>query len=176
MLINDQKVLIFPEYHLTDFPPQIELSQLQAYELLKEYKRFGFDVLIAGYVEKERGELFSSCLVLDKGKIFNVRKQFPYKDEGTIITAGAAINTPIELSIGLSYFFLCNDLTAILSGNEKNIIPKDIENVFLISAMFNKFDENMKLGIDYCERHGIKRFISADRFNGIKETIIVKKR
>ena len=78
MRINGINILIFPEYHLTDFPPQALLSRQEAYEMLLPYKRFGFDVLISGYIEKARNEKFSSCLVIDDKEVHNVRKKYPY--------------------------------------------------------------------------------------------------
>ncbi len=171
MKINNKKILLFPEYHLTDFPPQIKMSQSEAYETLMIYEKFGFDLFIAGYVEMDKGISYSSCLVIDEGNVFNIRKRYPYNDENKIITAWGNENTPIELSIGLSYFLLCHDINMV---REQNHIKgsKDIENLFLISAMFYKFSENVKAGIDYCNKCKIKRFITADRFNGINQTVI----
>lgn len=87
MKINNKKILIFPEYHLTDFPPQIKMSQDDAYGALMSYEKFGFDIFMAGYVEVDQGSLYSSCLVIDDGNIFNIRKRYLYKDENKIITA-----------------------------------------------------------------------------------------
>ena len=49
---------------------------------------------------------------------------------------------------------------------------ENIENLFLISAMFKNFEENVKATIDYCNRYNIKRFIAADRFNGVNQQVI----
>ena len=56
MIINGKNILIFPEYHLTDFPPHVQLSREEAHNILKWYEKFGFDVLISGYVEKENNK------------------------------------------------------------------------------------------------------------------------
>ena len=73
MIINNKNILIFPEYHLTDFPPQIKMSQNEAHDTLILYKNFEFDILIAGYVEENEGELYSSCLIIDGDNNFNIR-------------------------------------------------------------------------------------------------------
>lgn len=169
MIINNKNILIFPEYHLTDFPPQVKMSLDEAYNTLIAYKNFGFDIYIAGYVEENEGNLFSSCLIIDGGNTFNVRKRYPYNEENEIITAWHEANFPLELSIGRSYFFLCNDISAELKEQNNRIMDQNIENLFLISAMFYNFNENVKAGIDYCKKYDIKRFITADRFNGIKQ-------
>ena len=114
MIINNRKILIFPEYHLTDFPPQIKMSQDEAYDTLMIYKNFGFDIFIAGYVEENEGNSYSSCLIIDDGNTFNIRKRYPYNEENKIITAWRGDNSPIELSRGRSYFLLCNDINVEL--------------------------------------------------------------
>jgi predicted amidohydrolase len=172
MKINNKKILIFPEYHLTDFPPQIKMSQVEAYDALMIYEKFGFDVFIAGYVEVDAGSLYSSCLVIEGRNVFNIRKRYPYEDEKKIITAWNGANSPIELSIGLSYFLLCHDFTLELTEQKNITVNQNIENLFLISAMFYRFSENLKAGIDYCKKCKIKRFITADRFNGIIQTVV----
>jgi len=53
MNINGKKILIFPEYHLTDFLQQVPLTKEEAYKTLDGYKKFGFDILISSYVEPE---------------------------------------------------------------------------------------------------------------------------
>jgi predicted amidohydrolase len=172
MIINNKNILIFPEYHLTDFPPQIKMSQDEAHYTLMTYKDFGFDIFAAGYVEKDGGNLYSSCLIIDGDNIFNIRKRYPYNEEIKIITPWRGNNHPIELSIGRSYFILCNDMNSELKEQSNMNRDEDIENLFLISAMFNNFNENVKAGIDYCNRFNIKRFITADRFNGVKQQVL----
>jgi predicted amidohydrolase len=169
MIINNKKILILPEYQLTDFPPQVKLSRDQAYNILMTYQNFRFDILVAGYVEEDQGRLYSSCLIIDDGRIFNIRKQHPYKEETDILTAWSGENSPIDLSIGRSYFLLCNDITVELKDQNSVKGNQNIENLFLISAMFYNFNEKVKTGIDYCKKFNIKRFITADRFNGIEE-------
>jgi predicted amidohydrolase len=173
MKIKNKKVLIFPEYHLTDFPPQISLSSQEAYDLLIAYKKFGFDILISGYVESDEINNYSSCLIIDGENIHNIRKSRPYKDEIGIISSGIEINKPINLSIGLSCFVLCHELSFLLNEEYKNIFKHEIiENLILISAMFYKFKENSERGLDFCRKYKIKRFITADRFFGVNQTEI----
>ena len=167
MIIGNKKLLIFPEYHLTDFPPQVKMSSDEARTMLMMYSKYGFDILIAGYVEIAEENLYSSCLIIDESNTFNIRKRYPYNDENKIIIAWHGKNSPVELSIGKSYFLLCNDLNKELDRGMDLI--QNIENFFLISAMFNNFEENIKSGIAYCKQYNVKRFIYADRFNGIKQ-------
>jgi predicted amidohydrolase len=169
MIIDNKNILIFPEYHLSDFPPQVKMSRDEAYNTLMAYEDFGFDIYVAGYVEENEGKLYSSCLIIEDGNASNVRKRYPYDEETKIITAWHGDNPPVELSIGRSYFLLCNDISVELKEQNHMISNHDIENLFLISAMFYNFIENVKAGIDYCKKHEIKRFITADRFNGIKQ-------
>lgn len=105
MRVNDKKVLIFPEYHLSDFPPQALLTKQDAYDILSSYMKFGFDILISGYVERDGDKNYGSCLVIDGTNTWNIRKNRAYKDEIGIITAGTEANNPIDLSIGLSLSF-----------------------------------------------------------------------
>ena len=173
MRINGINILIFPEYHLTDFPPQALLSRQEAYEMLLPYKRFGFDVLISGYIEKAHNEKFSSCLVIDDKEVHNVRKKYPYKDEINIISPSTDENKPIALSIGLSLFIRCHDFSFLLDGEYQDTIDQGrIDNLILISAMFHKFQENTNRCLKFCKALGIKRFITSDRFFGLKQTEI----
>lgn len=172
MIINNKKLLVFPEYHLTDFPPQVTMSQDEARNTLIMYKKYGFDVLIAGYIEVDDGNLYSSCLIIDDSITFNIRKRYPFKEETKIISPWLEDNHSIELSIGRSFFLLCNDLIARLKEQYNMNGVENIENLFLISAMFNKFNENVEAGIDYCIKHNIKRFITADRFNGVNQQVL----
>ena len=172
MIINNRKLLVFPEYHLTDFPPQVTMSQDEARNTLIMYKKYGFDILIAGYIEVDDGNLYSSCLIIDDSITFNIRKRYPYKEETKIITPWLGNSHWLELSIGRSYFLLCNDLIAELKDQHNMNRVENIENLFLISAMFDKFRENVEAGIDYCIKYNIKRFITADRFNGVKQQVL----
>ena len=145
------------------------MSQEAARNTLMMYQNYGFDIYIAGYVEKDKGDLYSSCLVIDNGNTYNIRKRYPYNDENEIITAWTGGNSPLELSIGKSCFFICNDLNMEFRKRTDFTEIQNIENLFLISAMFNNFSETLKAGIRYCKQFNIKRFITADRFNGIKQ-------
>ena len=40
MIIKNKKILLFPEYHLTDFPPQVKLTQGEAYNALLMYAKY----------------------------------------------------------------------------------------------------------------------------------------
>ena len=86
MKIKNRNVIIFPEYHLTDFPPRITLTRNDVYYILIAYKKFDFDLLISGYVERNDANLYSSCLIIDGENIHNIRKNRPYKDETEIIS------------------------------------------------------------------------------------------
>jgi len=171
MIIKRKNVLIFPEYHLTDFPPQFSMSQKQASLLLKPFFTYGFDLIISGYVETSNGLNYSSCIICDQENIYNVRKRFPDKKEIEKITAGETILKPTKLSIGTSYFLICKDISVELkNGKMDQLVEKyQIENLFLISAMFYNFQKNVDLGKEYIKKKNIQRFIIADRFNGIKQ-------
>ena len=172
MQINHRKMLIFPEYHLTDFPPQITLSQNQAYDILAGYKKFGFDLFIAGYVEKENGNNYSSCLIIDDNQVFNIRKQTPFKDEIGLISPSDRVNDPIPLTIGLSYFLICHDIQVLLADPPDDLKTKNIDNLVLISAMFFNFKETMAEGVAFCRRNNIRRFITSDLFYGVQQKTI----
>jgi hypothetical protein len=45
MIINSKKILLLPEYHLTDFPPQVRMSQDDALNALRMHSKYGFDIL-----------------------------------------------------------------------------------------------------------------------------------
>ena len=171
MRINGKNILVFPEYHLTDFPPQTPLTMQEAYELLMAYEKHGFDVLISGYVERENNNNFSSCIVIDDGKTHNIRKVRPYKDEEKFISPSTDKKNTIDLSIGKSLFIICHEFSLLLEGEYQDIIAKsDIDNLILISAMFHKFEENTKTCLNYCKEHKIKRFVTSDRFFGLNVT------
>jgi hypothetical protein len=55
-----------------------------------------------------------------------------------------------------------------LNKREGDFESPPVENIFLISAMLHNFDETRANTIAYCKRWNVKRFISADRFNGIQ--------
>ena len=168
MEFNDKKVLIFPEYHLSDFPPQIVYTQ---YDVEKVVKALALksDIVITGYVELYGDKLYSSCLINDGGLVYNIRKKYPYSNEEKIICGGSPDYRVLELSIGKSYFFICNDITVELEKRRLHdfLSTNGVENIFLISAMgknFEKWHHELK---DIAFRIGIKNVIYCDRFNGI---------
>lgn len=168
MKINGKNVLIFPEYHLTDYPPQVPLLKQEAYDLLVEYKKHEFDILISGYVEKEEKRNFSSCLVIDGTETHNFRKSHPHKEEINFISPSSDKKSPCQLSIGQTLFIICREFSLLTSGEYQDVVDKgDIENLILISAMFHKFEENTKMCLRYCKENKIKRFITSDRFFGL---------
>jgi predicted amidohydrolase len=171
--INGKSVLILPEYHLTDFPPQIALTSEEAYGILKEYEKYGFDVLISGYVERENDKNYSSVLFIDDGKTHNVRKSHLYSDEQEIISPNEAPRRSVELSIGKTLLVICNELK-FLNDHEYQCIVRneEIVNLLLISAMFYKQKDNTEQCLGYCKDHGIKRLITSDRFFGLEITEI----
>jgi predicted amidohydrolase len=175
MRINGKNILIFPEYHLTDFPPQATLTKNEAYEILMAYEKYGFDVLISGYVERESSNMFSSCIIIDDGKMHNIRKLRPYKDEVKFISPSTDKKHTVNLSIGQSLFIICHEFSLIFKGEYLDIIAQsDIDNLILISAMFHKFEENTKKCINFCKDHKIKRFVTSDRFFGLNVAEIAK--
>ncbi len=174
MKINNRKILIFPEYHLTDFPPQTPLTRQQAHDILAAYKKQGLDLLVSGYVEQEEDRLYSSCLVIDGPNTYNIRKDFPYKDEADFISPSPEKRNPVDLSIGLTLFVICHDYSFLLRGAYQQLVEThDIENFILISAMFENFQENTEKCISYCRKNRIKRFISSDRFFGLNATDVM---
>ena len=68
-------------------------------------------------------------------------------------------------------FVTCHEISFLLNGEYQDIIDQsDIENLFVISAMFHKFEENTKMCLNYCKQHKIKRFVTSDRFFGLNVT------
>lgn len=118
MQLSERSILIFPEYHLSDFPPQISFTQHEAEMILNEWNVSGMDIIISGYAEKSGDDLFSSCLVIDQGNVHNIRKKYPFHDEEDIICSGSREFSIVPLSIGRCYFFLCNDITVELENDE----------------------------------------------------------
>jgi predicted amidohydrolase len=175
MNINGKNILIFPEYHLTDFPPQVPLAKKEAYNILDGYKNFGFDVLISGYVEKDNNENYSSCLIIDGENTYNVRKKHVDEDEQKVINPCVEKKEPIELSIGRTLIIICVEFKSLIESEYTNIDKQgNIENLLLISAMFHKFEENTEKCLNYCKDYKIKRFITSDRFFGTKMNEILK--
>jgi len=173
MNINGKNILIFPEYHLTDFPPQVPLLKQEAHNILSGYEKYGFDVLISGYVETENKKNFSSCIVIDGEKTFNVRKIHVHKDEQSIITPSKEMKRPIDLSIGRTLIIICREFKFLNEPEYQSIVEKgDIMNLLLISAMYHKFEENTAICLKYCKEYKIKRFITSDRFFSLKITEI----
>ena len=173
MNINGKNILIYPEYHLTDFPPQVHLAKEEATNILDGYKKFGFDVLISGYVEKDNNKNYSSCLVIDGEKTHNVRKTRVHEDEQKIINPCIDKKEPIELSIGRTLIIICVEFKSLTAGEYTDIDMKgNIDNLLLISAMSHKFEENTAMCLKYCKKNQIKRFITSDRFFGLKITEI----
>lgn len=169
MNVYGRELVLFPEYHLSDFPPQINFTQCEAEDVLCVINVNKADLIISGYVERFENNIYSSCLILDQGKAYNLRKKYPYKDENKFIISGDKGFQVISLSIGKSYFFICNDITYELDNNEfsRYLEENSIENIFLISAMGMNFDKCMEKLKSRAKQLGAKNVIYCDRFNGI---------
>lgn len=160
-------MLVFPEFHLSDYPPQRTFRQAQVKDILKIFQRNEEDVVISGYVEEDLNVLYSSCMILDGRKEYNLRKRNPYKDETSIISGGESRIKVLNLSIGLSCFFICWDIKEITEPYIEELFRVNkIENVFLISAMLNSFSKNVDNLSLFCERYRVKKLIISDRFHG----------
>ena len=169
MIIKEKSIIVYPEFHFSDFPPQIYFSKNEISNILKNIKNISrSDIIISGYIEKENDKLYSSCFIIDGETTFNIRKKYPYGKEKDVILAGDSSFKLIPLSIGNSYFFICNDITVELETKQLNDFLKDnfVENLFLISAMKKNFDKWIKKLKMKAEKLNVERIIFCDRFNG----------
>jgi predicted amidohydrolase len=168
MHINDKTIIIFPEYHLSDFPPQTCFTRTQAETVLRIAYAGKADIIISGYVEERQDKLFSSCLIIDKERIFNIQKKYPYEEENQYINPGDPNYQVIPLSIGASYFFICNDVVKELNHDDFRsfLASQSIKWFFLISAMGKNFDKNVELLIKTAEHAKVQNVVYCDKFNG----------
>ena len=167
MRLGDKSLVLYPEYHLTDFPPRIAYRQSEVEAILRIINAKA-DIIVSGYVEGDGNEQYSSCLIIDGDRVFNIRKKHPYSDEIDIISNGNPEFILLPLSVGESCFFVCNDITYELNDGlfHKFAYSHNITNFFLISAMgknFNKWFNRLK---ETSKQLGVKNVIYCDRFNG----------
>jgi len=124
-------MILFPEYHFSDFPPQSSFTKDKIIELVKDYYN-ETDLCIAGYVEFSEEKLYSSVIIKDGSNFTNLRKKFPYQDEQEVITGDPEQCSIMDLSIGRSYFFICNDLAVELK-------ELDLESILLKTELIMSF-------------------------------------
>ena len=73
-------------------------------------------------MEKFQGIMYSSCLILDGGIKCNIRKRIPFRGEKDYINGWNKELQYIPLSIGKSYFFICNDVAVDLEKYKKMLL------------------------------------------------------
>ena len=162
------KIALFPEYHLSDFPPQLIFTAEEASLIVRSAKKPGIDIIVAGYVEAYYKKYYSSCIIIDHDNTFNIRKKYPYKDEDSIISPGTQKHQVIPLSLGNSYFFICNDVTQeILKTDFELFLKKNqIRIFFLISAMEKNFYYWLKELEQFARCNNVEKIYYSDRFCG----------
>ena len=97
---------VFPEYYLTGFSPQNAISQQTATHLAEG---LGDGLVIAGYVERDGDDFFSSAIVVDvDGNSYNVQKSESWGQSEDWLSDGSGPQL-LKLSIGNTLVLLCAD-------------------------------------------------------------------
>lgn len=105
-------------------------------DLAKEYNIY----ILAGYVEREKDDLYNSAILVDTfGEILlNYRKNYLWKKENVIFTSG--VDAPvIETEFGRIGILICYDME--FPEPARKLAREDVDIIFVPSC-FSKFAEN----------------------------------
>jgi predicted amidohydrolase len=97
IIIEGKKLLLFPEFELTDYPPQLCMNAHMAKACMRHSTA---DISIAGFVETAGKKQFSSCVVIDGRNEYIVRKFKPFHTEVGAISGNDEKPHVLPLSIG----------------------------------------------------------------------------
>ena len=165
--IEGKKVLLLPEFELTDYPAKHPLSVKQASKIVE---KFDADIKIAGFVEQNRSKLYSTCIVLDNTNTHVVRKYVPSKTEKNVLDPSFERPSFLNLSIGKTIILLCSDTKLFV--NDDLFIAKcldgKVRTVFLVSAWGRNFVNAIKLMSNFAKKSNLKHCYIVDRFHGLK--------
>jgi len=116
-----KSIALFPEFHLTGFERGNGITQEEAIERARE---LGEGLVVAGYVERDGDDFYSSATVVDGDKgSFNIRKSEPWgRSEGSWLSGSGHPPAPIDLSIGKTLVILCADAFETRYGARKRAI------------------------------------------------------
>ena len=165
--IDGKKVLLLPEFELTDYPAKNPLSVKKASQILK---RFDADIKIAGFVEENMSKFYSTCIVLDNKNTNVVRKYIPWKTEKDILDPSFERHSFLNLSIGKTIILLCSD-TRLFVNDDLFIyqcLENKVSNVFLVSAWLRNFDKAIYLMNNLTKELNLRHCYIIDRFYGLK--------
>jgi predicted amidohydrolase len=166
--IKGKKVLLLPEFELTDYPTKHPLSVKKASQIVGQ---FDANIKIAGFVEKNLSRLYSTCIVVDGTNVHVVRKYIPSKTERDVLDPSFERPSFMNLSIGKTIILLCSD-TKIFANDDLFIsqcLDNKARNVFLVSAWLKNFDKAIKLMTNLAKELNLRQCYIMDRFHGLKQ-------
>jgi len=113
-----KSIALYPEFHLTGFERGKGITQEEAIESARQ---LGTGLVVAGYVERDGDDFFSSAIVVDGNKgSFNVRKSEPWgRSEGSWLSGSHHPPAPVDLTIGKTLILLCVDAFETRYGARK---------------------------------------------------------
>ena len=165
--IEGKKVLLLPEFELTDYPAKHPLSVKKASQIIE---KFPAEIKIAGFVEKNVSKLYSTCIAVDGTTIHVTRKYIPSKTERDVLDPSFQRPSFLNLSIGKTTILLCSDTKLFV--NDDLFINQGLEsrarNAFLVSAWLNNFDKAIKLMSNFSKKLKLKHCSIIDRFHGLQ--------
>lgn len=164
--IEGKEVRLFPEFELTDYPPQFFMDAQMAKDCLRNGTA---DISIAGFVEAFGQKRFSSCVVIDRSNEYIVRKFKSFRTEIGTISGYDEKPHVLPLSIGNTVIILCSDLRLFI----KDAYFLDYCRHFganigiLLSAWKHGFQEAIDLMRVFRDKIDLTESLIIDRFNGL---------
>lgn len=161
-----KKVRLFPEFELTDYPPQLCMNAQMAIAWIRNSTA---DISIAGFVETAGKKQFSSCVVIDGRNEYIVRKFKPFRTEVGTISGNDEKPPILPLSIGNTVIMLCSDLRLFMTDDDflDHCKQFGIKIGILLSAWKHNFHDAIDLMRAFRDKTDLMESIIVDRFNGL---------
>lgn len=163
--LHSKRLLLFPEFELTDFPAPRPLTRAEAEALVATEDA---DLVIAGFVEADGPQRYSACIIRDGARCFGVRKAAPWPDEQALIQPSGYAPQVLPLSIGNTLILICADARRYVDDIAfRRSLEGRVDNALLVSAWLHGYDWAEDAMRRLADDLGLKAALIIDRFHGL---------